>query len=152
MTDSNITTNSKAYRDYHILESIEAGIQLKGSEVKSLREKRASLNESFARLENGNVTLHNCHIASYEKRDGFDKSEPTRPRRLLLHKKEIDKLSVKVNQRGFSLVPTKMYFNRRGLAKVQIALAKGKKLYDKRRDIKNRELKRELGRAIRKRN
>ncbi|MFC1709227.1 SsrA-binding protein SmpB [Candidatus Omnitrophota bacterium] len=151
MSDNTITTNSKAYRDYHILETLECGIQLKGSEVKSLREKRASLNESFARMENGNVTLHDCHITSYEKRDGFDKTEPTRPRRLLLHKKEIDKLAIKVNQRGFSLVPTKMYFTRRGLAKVQLALAKGKKLYDKRRNIKERELKRELGRTIRRR-
>lgn len=144
-----IATNSKAFRDYHILETIECGIQLRGSEVKSLRENRASLNESFARMDSGEVTLHNCHITSYEKKDGFDKLEPTRPRKLLLHKREIAKLSVKVNQRGFSLVPTKMYFNRRGLAKVELALAKGKKLYDKRRDIKERELKRQLGRVIR---
>lgn len=151
MADNIITTNSKAYRDYHILETLEAGIALKGSEVKSLREKRVSLNESFARLENGNVTLYDCHITSYEKRDGFDKLEPTRPRRLLLHKKEIDKLATKVTQRGFSLITTKMYFTKRGLAKVELALAKGKKLFDKRRDIKERELKRELGRTIRKR-
>ncbi|MFH1621527.1 MAG: SsrA-binding protein SmpB [Candidatus Omnitrophota bacterium] len=151
MADSNIATNSKAYRDYHILETIEAGIELKGSEVKSLRESKASLNESYARIDSGNITLHNCHIASYEKKDGFDKLEPTRPRRLLLHKKEIAKLTTKVAQRGFSLIATKMYFTRRGLAKVELALAKGKKLYDKRRDIKERQLKRELGRTIRRR-
>ena len=149
MSNNTIATNSKAFRDYHILETIECGIQLRGSEVKSLREKRASLNESFARMESGEITLYNCHITSYEKKDGFDKLEPTRPRKLLLHKREIAKLSTKVNQRGFSLIPTKMYFNRRGLAKVELALAKGKKLYDKRRDIKERELKRQLGRTIR---
>lgn len=151
MADNIITTNSKAYRDYHILETLEAGIQLKGSEVKSLREKRASLNESYARLENGNITLYGCHITNYEKKDGFDKLEPTRPRRLLLHRKEINKLAGKVVQRGFSLIATKMYFSRRGLAKVELALAKGKKLFDKRRAIKERELKRQLGRTIRRR-
>lgn len=147
--DTNIATNSKAFRDYHILDSFEAGIELKGSEVKSVRDKQVSLNDSFARLENNGIILYNCHIASYEKRDGFDKSEPTRPRRLLLHKREIDKLAGKVNQRGFSLIPLKMYFNKRGFAKVELALAKGKKIFDRRRDIKERELKRELKRAIR---
>ncbi|MDD5005292.1 MAG: SsrA-binding protein SmpB [Candidatus Omnitrophica bacterium] len=149
MTDTTIATNSKAFRDYSILETVEAGIELKGSEVKSLREKRVSLNDSFARAEANGIILYNCHITNYDKRDGFDKSEPTRPRRLLLHKQEINKLSGKVNQRGFSLIPLKMYFNRRGFAKVELALAKGKKLYDKRRDIKERQLKRELRRAVR---
>lgn len=148
MSDNTIATNRKAFRDYSILDTFEAGIELKGSEVKSLREKRASLNDSFARLEKKGVVLYNCHVASYDKRDGFDKSEPTRPRRLLLHKKEIDKLAIKVTQRGHSLIPLKMYFNNRGFAKVELALAKGKRLYDKRRGIKERQLKRELKRAV----
>ena len=148
MSDNTIATNRKAFRDYSILDTFEAGIELKGSEVKSLREKRASLNDSFARLEKKGVVLYNCHVASYDKRDGFDKSEPTRPRRLLLHKKEIEKLAIKVTQRGHSLVPLKMYFNNRGFAKVELALAKGKRLYDKRRGIKERQLKRELKRAV----
>lgn len=149
MSDNIITTNSKAFRDYNILDTVESGIELKGSEVKSLREKRASLNESFARIEDGGIILYNCHIASYDKKDGFDKLEPTRPRKLLLHKREINKLAGKVTQRGYSLIPIKMYFNKRGLAKVELALAKGKKLYDKRRDIKERQLKRQLRRIIR---
>ena len=143
-----ISTNSKAFRDYSILDTIEAGIELKGSEVKSLRENRANLNDSFARLESDGIILFNCYITNYEKKDGFDKSEPTRPRRLLLHKKEIDKLSGKVTQRGYSLIPLKMYFNNRGFAKVELALAKGKKIFDKRRGIKERQLKRELKRAV----
>jgi len=149
MSKNLIATNSKAFRDYSILDSLEAGIELKGSEVKSVRDKKVSLNDSFARIEKDAIILYNCHIASYEKKDGFDKSEPTRPRRLLLHKNEINKLSGKVNQRGFSLVPLKMYFNQRGLAKIELALAKGKKLFDKRQDIKERQLNRELKRAVR---
>jgi SsrA-binding protein len=149
MSSSLIATNSKAFRDYSILDKVEAGVELKGSEVKSVRDKKVSLNDSFARIENNVIILYNCYIASYEKKDGFDKSEPTRPRRLLLHKNEIDKLAGKVNQRGFSLVPLKMYFNQRGFAKIELALAKGKKLFDRRQDIKERELSRELKRAIR---
>ena len=149
MRDTSVATNSKAFRDYAILDKFEASIELKGSEVKSVRDKKVSLNDSFARIEKDAIILYNCHIASYEKKDGFDKSEPTRPRRLLLHKSEINKLVGKVNQRGFSLIPLKMYFNQRGFAKVEIALAKGKKLFDRRQDIKDRQLKRELKRAVR---
>ncbi|MDD5291589.1 MAG: SsrA-binding protein SmpB [Candidatus Omnitrophica bacterium] len=149
MSKNLIATNSKAFRDYSIMDNVEAGIELKGSEVKSVRDKQVSLNDSFARIERGGIILYNCHIASYEKRDGFDKPEPTRPRRLLLHKNEINKLAGKVNQRGFSIIPLKMYFNQRGFAKVELALAKGKKLFDRRRDIKERQLNRELKRAVR---
>lgn len=148
MSDSTIATNSKAFRDFNIIETLEAGIELRGSEVKSLRDKRASLNESFARIEKNGIILYDCHITSYEKKDGFDKNEPTRPRKLLLHKKEIEKLSGKVKERGCSLIPLKLYFNRRGFVKVELALGKGKKLYDKRKDIKERDLKRQLKRAI----
>lgn len=149
MSNGIIATNSKAFRDYQILDSLEAGIELKGSEVKSLREKRANLNDSFARIESKGIMLYNCHIASYEKKDGFDKLEPSRPRKLLLHKSEINKLASKVNQRGFSLIPLKMYFNQRGFAKIELALAKGKKIFDKRREIKEKQLKRQLRRIIR---
>lgn len=147
--DTTIATNRKAFRDYIIFDRCEAGIALKGSEVKSLRDKKASLNDSFARVEEEGVVLYNCHIATYEKRDGFDKIEPTRQRRLLLHKKEIERLARKVAERGFGLVPLKMYFNKRGFAKVELALVKGKKLFDKRRDIKERELQRGLKRISR---
>ncbi|MFC1753626.1 SsrA-binding protein SmpB [Thermoproteota archaeon] len=150
-TDTTIATNRKAFRDYQILDSFEVGIVLEGSEVKSLREKHASLNDSYARLESNCAVLCNCHIASYEKRDGFDKTEPTRPRKLLLHKKEITRLATKVLQRGYSLVPLKMYFNRRGFAKVQLAIAVGKKRFDKRKSIKERELKVGLDRIARSR-
>lgn len=148
--DNTIATNRKAFRDFAILDRLEAGIELKGSEVKSLRDKKASLNDSFARVEPKGIVLYNCHIASYEKKDGFDKSEPTRPRRLLLHKKEIERLAKKVAEKGFSLVPLSLYFNKRGFAKVELALGKGKKLFDRRSDIKARELERGLRRLAQK--
>jgi len=144
--DNTIATNKKAFRDYSIIERYESGIVLKGSEVKSLREKRASINDSFARVENDGIMLYNCHISSYEKRDGFDKLEPTRPRKLLLHKKEIERLAQKVAERGLSLVPLALYFNKRGLAKIELALVKGKKIFDKRKQVKERELQRGLRR------
>lgn len=146
--DTNIATNRKAFRDYEVLDTLEAGIELRGSEVKSLRLKQASLGDSFARVESGGIILYNCHIANYEKRDGFDKLEPIRPRKLLLHKAQINKLAGKVNQRGFSLIPLKMYFNVRGFAKVELALCKGKKLYDRRQDIKHKEETRSMRRIL----
>ncbi len=149
--DATIATNRKAFRDYVISDRVEAGIELRGSEVKSVRDKKVSLNDSFARVDEEGVTLHNCHIAIYEKRDGFDKVEPTRVRRLLLHKREIERLARKVAERGLNLIPLRMYFNKRGFAKVELALGKGKRLYDKRRDIKERELKRGLRRLARSR-
>ncbi len=144
--DNTIATNKKAFRDYSIIERYESGIVLKGSEVKSLREKRASINDSFARVENDGIMLYNCHISSYEKRDGFDKLEPTRPRKLLLHKQEIGRLAQKVAERGLSLVPLALYFNKRGFAKIELALVKGKKTFDKRKQVKERELQRGLRR------
>ncbi|MDI6758385.1 MAG: SsrA-binding protein SmpB [Candidatus Omnitrophota bacterium] len=144
-----IATNRKAYRDYTILESIECGIELEGSEVKSLRQGKINLNDSFARLEDNQVILHNTHISPYAEASYLN-AEPVRLRKLLLRKNQIRKLSGQVNQRGFTLVPLKVYFNERGFAKLELALCKGKKLYDRREDIKRREtdlaMRREAGR------
>ncbi len=142
-----LATNRKALRDYEILESLECGIELKGSEVKSLRDKKISLNDGYARIEKGEVMLYNTHINPYREASYLN-VEPLRPRKLLLHKNEILKLTAKVSQRGFTLVPLRVYFNDRGFAKVQLALCKGKKAYDRRSDIKNRETARELRRAV----
>lgn len=133
-----IATNKKALRDYAILEQEEAGIELVGSEVKSLRQAKASLDESFARIEGSQVLLYNLHIAPYEQASYLN-VEPTRVRRLLLHRSQISKLKEKTAQRGLTLIPLKLYFNKRGKVKVELALAKGKKTYDRREDIKRRE-------------
>jgi SsrA-binding protein len=142
-----ITHNRKAHRDYEVLEAFECGIELKGSEVKSLREARANLNDSFARVEAGEIILYNMHISPYAQASYLNVA-PTRPRKLLLHKKQIQKIAGALAQKGLTLVPLKLYFNERGLAKVELALAKGKKLYDRRRDIQKREVERELRRAM----
>ena len=145
-----ISSNKKAYRDYEIIESIECGIELKGSEVKSIRDGKINLDDSFARVENGQVTLYNTHISPYTEASYLN-VEPTRQRRLLLRRAQIVKLASQVAQRGFSLVPTKIYFNDRGFAKIELALCKGKKLYDKRDTIKRRETDLELRRVIKNR-
>ena len=133
-----IATNRKAYRDYIFLEVFECGIELKGSEVKAIRAGKINLNDSYARVENKHVVLYNTHISPYEEASYLN-VEPTRPRRLLLHRKQIKKLSGEVAQKGFTLVPLKVYFNARGFAKLELALCKGKRLYDRREDIKRRE-------------
>lgn len=145
-----VATNKKAYRDYAILEKIECGIELKGSEVKSLRLCKVTLNDSFARLEKGEVILYNTHISPYTQASYLN-VEPTRPRKLLLKKSQIRKLASQISQRGFTLVPLQIYFNVRGFAKVEIALCKGKKIYDKREDIKRRESDLEMRRIIKNR-
>jgi SsrA-binding protein len=142
-----IATNRKAYRDYKILESMECGIELKGSEVKSLRLGKVNLDDSFARVEDNQVVLYNTHISPYTEASYLN-VEPTRLRRLLLHKSQIRKLSGKLAQRGFTLVPLKAYFNERGFVKLELALCRGKKLYDKRETIKRRELERDMRRAM----
>ncbi|MFH1458200.1 MAG: SsrA-binding protein SmpB [Candidatus Omnitrophota bacterium] len=133
-----ISTNRKAHRDYEILETFESGIELKGSEVKSLRMSKINLDDSFARIEADEVILYSTHISPYAQASYLN-VEPTRPRRLLLHKKQIIKLTGRLAQRGCTLVPLKVYFNERGVAKIELALCKGKKLYDRREDIKRRE-------------
>ncbi|MFN3920873.1 MAG: SsrA-binding protein SmpB [Caldimicrobium sp.] len=139
-----VCTNRKASFLYEIEETYEAGIQLLGCEVKSLREGRANLSDSFARLVNGEVYLYNFHISPYPHSLEAKNLDPTRTRKLLLHKREIKRLAGKVQEKGYTLIPLKVYFNERGIAKVELALAKGKKVHDRREDIKRRDLEREL--------
>jgi SsrA-binding protein len=143
-------TNRKAFRDFEVLESVECGIELKGSEVKSLRDGKATLNDSFARIEKGQVFLYNTHITPYEQASYLN-VEAARIRRLLLHKNQIDKLNGRLTQKGLTLVPLKIYFNDRGFAKVELALCKGKKLYDKREDVKRREADLDIRRVMKRR-
>jgi len=142
-----VSTNKKAYRDYEIIETYECGIELKGGEVKSIRAGKINLDDSFARVEKNQITLYNTHISSYTQASYLN-VDPVRPRRLLLHKHQIEKLSQSVAQRSFTLVPVKVYFNDRGFAKIELALCKGKKLYDKRQDIKRRETDLEMRRGM----
>jgi SsrA-binding protein len=144
----NIATNRKAYRDYEVLESLEAGIELKGSEVKSLRQKKINLDDSFARFEANEVFLYNAHISHYTEASYLN-VDPDRPRKLLLHKNQIQRIIGKLTQKGLTLIPLKVYFNARGFVKVELALCKGKRLYDKRQSIKQRETDREVRRAMR---
>jgi len=141
-----ITTNRKAYHDYHVQESLEAGIVLKGSEIKSIRAGRVNLSDAYARTENGELWLLNSHIASYDAAS-YNTHEPTRPRKLLLHRKEIDILAGKVRQRGLTLVPLKLYI-KRGVAKIELGVVKGKRIYDKRETIIRRDAEREMDRAL----
>ena len=144
-----VATNRKAKKNYHLYDVYEAGIALRGAEVKSLRWSRCSIEGSFARIENGEAILYNMHIPEFIKSSYF-KSDPRRPRKLLLHKKEIARLWGLTSQRGYTLIPVRVYFSTRGLAKVELALAKGRHLYDKRRKIKEEYTKREAQRQIKK--
>ena len=146
LAQDNIAENRKAFHDYHLLESFEAGIALLGTEVKAIREGRVNLRDSFARLEDGEVFLYNVNISPYSHR-GYADHEPLRRRKLLLHREEIRKLIGKTVERGMTLVPTRLYF-KKGRVKVSISLAKGKKEYDKRETIKRRETDRETRAAI----
>jgi SsrA-binding protein len=139
--------NKKAYHDYEILEKYEAGIALKGTEVKSLREGKANLRDAFVRIENGEAYLFNAYIAPYSHGNLFN-HEPTRKRKLLLHKSEIKRLFGKSQEKGLTIIPLRMYFNEREKVKVEIALARGRKKYDKREAIKRRELEREAQKAM----
>ncbi len=142
-----IADNRKARYLYEILETYEAGLELKGSEVKSIRQGKANLQDGYALLRNGEAVLLNVHISPYEKTAAYFNHDPRRTRKLLLHKQEIRKLIGKVEQQGLTLVPLKMYM-KRGLVKITIALAKGKKIHDKRESIKKRDDQREMARAI----
>jgi len=150
MDAKTIATNKAARRDYHILEAYEAGIELKGTEVKSLREGKANLKDGFARIEGNEVFLYNMHISPY-KFGNIANVDPKRQRRLLLHKSQIRKLIDKTRQKGFALIPLSAYI-KRGRVKIEIALAKGKQLYDKREAIKRRQAGREMQRALRMKN
>lgn len=138
--------NRKARHDYHILESFEAGIELKGTEVKSLRQGKANLKDSYAFIKNGEIFLCNMHISPYEKGNRFN-TDPTRDRKLLMHKKEIMFLLGKTKEKGLTLVPLKVYFTR-GRAKVQLALAQGKKIYDKREAEAKKSAQRAIEKAL----
>ncbi len=144
---STIATNRKARRDYEVLETIECGIELKGSEVKSLRDAKLNLDDSFAHIDKNEVILYNAHISPYVEASYLN-VDPVRTRKLLLHRHQIDKLIGQVMQKGITLVPLKFYFNSRGFVKVELGLCKGKKTYDKRRDIKRRESDLEVRRAL----
>jgi SsrA-binding protein len=144
-----IADNRKAFHDYHILETFEAGIALLGTEVKGIREGRASLRDSFARVERGEVWLHNVHISPYTHR-GYVNHDPKRRRRLLLHKHEIRKLIGRTTERGLTLVPTKLYF-KNGRVKVALALARGRQAHDKRETLRRREIDRETRAAVKER-
>lgn len=142
-----VATNKKAFHDYFIEETYEAGIVLTGTEIKSLRLGRANLKDSFARISGGEVFLHNMHISPFDQGNRFN-HEPTRARKLLLHRVEISKLIGLTKERGYALVPLKIYL-KGGFAKVELALAKGKKSYDKRETIARRDADREIARALR---
>lgn len=142
-----VAENRKARHDYFIEETYEAGIALVGTEVKSLRAGKANLRDSYAEVINGEVFLQNMHISPYEKGNRFN-HDPKRPRKLLLHKHEIRRLIGRTMQKGYTLIPLRIYF-KRGKAKVELALARGKKLYDKRESIARRDAEREIAREFR---
>jgi len=150
MSEKIICNNKKAYHNYFIEEKFEAGMVLTGTEVKSLRLGKANLNDSFALVKSGEAFLNNLHISPYDfgNRQNHD---PDRMRKLLLHKKEIDKIFGKIREQGYSVVPLKLYF-KNGLVKVEMGLAKGKKQYDKREDMKQKDHKRDMAQALKSRN
>ena len=139
-------TNRKAFHDYHVLESIEAGIALTGTEIKSIRAGRVNLRDGYARVQGGEVWLYNVHVSPYDQGNRYN-HEPTRPRKLLLHRREIGRLAGQSQEQGLTLVPLRIY-ERKGHAKVELAVVRGKKQYDKREAIAQREAKREIDRAV----
>lgn len=145
--NATVADNRKARHDYFIEESYEAGIVLTGSEIKSLRNGRLNLRGSYARIVRGEVWLYDMHISPYEQSGGYFNHEPTRPRKLLLHRREISRILGQVERQGYTLVPLRVYFKNRR-AKVELGLARGKKLYDKRADIAKREANRDIQRAL----
>ena len=147
--ESPVAVNKKAYHDYELVEKFEAGIELRGSEVKSLRAASADLTGSYARIEDGECWLVGAKIAAYQQA-GHTGHDPARKRKLLLHKAELHRLWSKLEQRGFTLVPLRMYFSKKGIAKIELALAHGKRQYDKRRTITERDQKRDIDRSMKK--
>jgi len=146
--DGTVVTNRRARHDYHVVDSWECGIVLEGAEVKSLRERRANLQDAFARVEDGEIWLYGMHVSPYSFATG--ELDPTRRRKLLLHRQEIDRLTKATAERGTTLVPLRIYF-KGGRAKVDLALAKGKRQYDKRQAIAKRDAQREAERALKER-
>lgn len=150
MGEKLICNNKKAYHDYFIEEKFEAGMVLQGTEVKSLRQGKANLNDSFAMVRNGEAFLHNLHISPYDFGNRAN-HDPDRMRKLLLHKNEITKLFGRIREQGYSLVPLRLYF-KNGMVKVEMGLAKGKKLHDKREDMKEKDMRRDVAQALKERN
>jgi SsrA-binding protein len=144
-----VAENRKARHEYFITDSLEAGLQLTGTEVKSLRKGQANIAESYASAEEGGLWLVNSYIPEYQGAGRFFQHEPRRKRRLLLHKKEIHKLAIATERQGMTLIPLELYFNARGIAKLKLALAEGKKLHDKRETAKKRDWNREKARILR---
>ena len=142
-----VVTNRKAFHNYHILDKYEAGMELLGSEVKSLREGNANLREAYVIIRKGQAWVSGVHIKPYSH-TGFDGHEPVRNRKLLLHSREISKLKAILDQKGLTAIPLRIYFNNKGLAKLELALAKGKKTYDKKITLKERDIKRESQREL----
>lgn len=145
-----VATNRKARFDYTIEETYEAGLVLTGTEVKSLRAGKANLRDSFARIHNGEVWIHNMHISPYDNGNRWN-HEPTRQRKALMHRAEIRRLTGKIQQQGYTLIPLRLYFNGRGIAKVELGLARGKKKWDKREELARRTAHREVERALKER-
>ncbi len=145
-----IAKNRRALHDYEVLETFEAGIELTGTEVRSLRENNCQLTDCFALIRHGEVWLNNVHISPFAQ-GNINNPDPDRKRKLLLHKKQIRYLDAKVAEKGLAIVPLKMYFKENGLVKVELALARGKKLFDKRASMKERDMKREIDRALKER-
>ena len=146
MSEKVVTFNRKALHDYHVIETVEAGLVLTGTEIKSIRDGRVNLREAFARAEDGELWLHNMHIAQYPAASHFN-HEPTRKRKLLLHRSQIGELSEAINEKGLTIVPLRLYL-KRGRAKVEIALARGRRMHDKRQKIAEREAERQITRAL----
>jgi SsrA-binding protein len=144
-----VVTNKKASFNYELLEKFEAGISLRGTEVKSIRQGKVSLKESYAEIKKGEAFLVNCHISPYEAASWFN-HDPTRERKLLLHRREIKRLTGKIQEKGLTLIPTKVFFNDKGKVKVEVALAKGKRAYQKREAIRERDRDRELRAELKK--
>ena len=149
MAERDIAVNRRARHNYHIEETVEGGLVLTGTEVKALRAGRASLQEAFARVERGEVWLYHMHIPPYEGGNIFN-HDPLRTRKVLLHQREVNRLFGKAQQKGYTLIPMRLYF-KRGFAKVELAVAKGKRQYDKRETIARREAQRQIERAVKRR-
>ncbi len=150
MSRKSITVNRKAFHDFHIFEKYTAGIVLFGTEIKSIRKGAVNLKDSFAKIEDGEIWLYSCHISPYEQGNRYNK-EPERKRKLLLNNKEILKMLGKIKKEGYTIIPLELFIAENGFAKLEIALAKGKKLYDKREDIAKKSQNRDIQRAIKNR-
>ncbi|MEN8222599.1 MAG: SsrA-binding protein SmpB [Acidobacteriota bacterium] len=147
MEYKNIAVNRKAFHEYEVVEKVEAGISLLGSEVKSAREGKVNIKDAYVDLRSGEAILHNAHISQYANA-GINNHEPLRNRKLLLHRQELKKFIKKTTQRGFTVIPLRMYFTKKGLIKIEIALAKGKHSYDKKQVLKERDQKRDMAREL----